>query len=100
MRNYYKPASWNVICSVCGCLVKSDEIKKRWDGILVCKDDWEPRNILDFIRPITERGAVPFSNPEQADVFVVIPYLRETLAVAGIAVAGRAISGYFNPNLL
>lgn len=88
---YFKSGTWNVICAVCGGEYKSDEILKRWDGLLVCKDDFEVRHVADFIRPITEHSSVPFSNPEPADVFVVVPY--RTSAIAGIAVAGIAISG-------
>lgn len=99
MSTYYKPGCWNVICQVCGVQYKSDEIKKRWDGALVCKDDWEPRNILDFLRPITEREGVPYSNPEPADVFISVPYLQGRQAIAGVAIAGLAITNYTSPNL-
>lgn len=74
MQNYYKPGCWNVVCSVCGVQFKSDEIKKRWDGALVCKDDWEPRHILDFIKPKPERAGVPYAAPEPADTFVTVFY--------------------------
>lgn len=95
MQNYYKPGCWNVICTVCGSKFKSDEIKKRWDGALVCKDDWEPRHILDFIRPVTERAGVPFSNPEPTDVFVgtTCPYPTQyAMADIGTADCSRADS--------
>lgn len=71
--SYYKAGTWNCICAVCGAQVKSDEIIKRWDGVLVCKDDYEPRHIADFLRPITERTTVPFTAPEPPDVFVELP---------------------------
>lgn len=90
-KNYYKAGCWNVICAVCGVQYKSDEIKKRWDGQLVCKDDWEPRHSLDFLRATTERGTVPFSNPEPTDVFVEVGYIAGT--IAGIAIAGTSITG-------
>jgi hypothetical protein len=99
MRNYYKAGTWNVICQVCGKQVKSDAIIKRWDGVLVCKEDYEPRHILDFVRSTTERGSVPFVSPEPADVFVDVVYLQDQQAIAGIGVAGLAITGYSNPNL-
>jgi len=36
--------SVHVMCPVCGKEVKSrDELKMRWDGVLVCKFDWDPR---------------------------------------------------------
>lgn len=97
MKNYYKPGCWNVICQVCGVQFKSDEIKKRWDGALVCKDDWEPRHPMDFLRATPERGTVPFSNPEPTDTFVTVNYITST--VAGTAIAGVSIAGADYPNL-
>lgn len=75
MQNYFKSGSWNAICMVCGVQYKSDEILKRWDGLLVCKNDWEPRHSLDFLRATPERGSVPFVSPEPTDVFVTVPYI-------------------------
>lgn len=90
-QNYYKPGTWNCICAVCGIQVKSDAILKRWDGVLVCKDDFEVRHSLDFLRVKTERGSIPFTAPEPTDAFVDVFYL--VTALAGIAIAGRSISG-------
>lgn len=84
---------------VCGVQYKSDEIKKRWDGLLVCKEDWEPRHSLDFLRATPERGSVPFSSPEPADTFVSVPYISGKQGISGIALSGMAITGYVNPLL-
>lgn len=94
---YFKSGTWNVICAVCGREYKSDEILKRWDGLLVCRDDFEVRHVADFIRPVTERSSVPFSNPEPTDVFVPVTYIVP--AIAGIAIAGISISGNAYINL-
>ncbi len=92
MQNYYKPGCWNVLCMVCGVEFKSDEIRKRWDGLLVCKNDYEDRNILDFTRVKPEMGSVPFSNPDPGiDSFVPVTYYDT--AKAGLAIAGQAVSG-------
>lgn len=84
---YFKSGSWNCICAVCGKQVKSDEILKRWDGLLVCKSDWESRHILDFFRPTSENISVPFVSPEPEDTFVFVCYLE---ASQGIADTGEA----------
>lgn len=91
MKNYYKAGTWNCICSVCGKQVKSDEIIKRWDGLLVCRDDFEVRHSLDFIRARPEKGSVPFTAPEPADTFVTVvcPYPRQ-YAMADIGTADCA----------
>lgn len=51
---------YNVICDVCGFKYKASELKQRWDGPMVCKDDWEPRNILDFYRTRNDVHKLPF----------------------------------------
>lgn len=98
-KNYFKSGTWNCFCQVCGKQIKSDEILRRWDGVYVCKEDYETRHILDFLRPVTEQGSVPFIVPEPADLFIVVPYLQGAQAIAGIAITGLAVSGYTNPNL-
>ena len=59
-ENVYKPGDWWHECPVCGFDYRISEMKERWDGVLVCKKDWEPRNPLDKVEhrsgePITIR---------------------------------------------
>jgi hypothetical protein len=77
--NFFKHGSWNFICDVCGQKYKSEESRKRWDGLVVCKKDWEPRHPQELIRVPAETGqAVPDPRPDVdfgADIFVSIPYV-------------------------
>ena len=59
---------WKAVCDVCGFTFNSDELKERWDGLMVCKDDWEPRNILDFYRPVKEDISVPWARPDNVEI--------------------------------
>ena len=61
---------WNAICDVCGQKYKSGDMKKRWDGLMVCHNDWEPRHPQDFLRAVPDRQAVPWSRPRTEDIFV------------------------------
>lgn len=65
-NNYFKSGDWNILCDVCGWKIKASESKHRWDGLIVCKSDWEPRHELDFIKARTEQNSIPFSRPEPA----------------------------------
>lgn len=56
---------YNAICDVCGGQFKSDKLMQRWDGYMVCKDDWEPRNILDFYRPRDDNHKLPWTRPDK-----------------------------------
>lgn len=93
---YFKAGTWNVVCQVCGFQHKSDEIRKRWDGLLVCKDDWEPRHSLDFIKTRPERAGVPYSAPEPTDVFVGVSCPFPTAGgMADVGTADCAIADYY-----
>lgn len=70
MQNHLRLGSWNLICDICGQKKKAEDIKRRWDNYLVCKDDWERRHPSDFLRVSKEKGYVPFSFREPNDVFV------------------------------
>lgn len=48
----------NAICDCCGFKVKQSELKKRWDGAMVCKADWEPRHPQDSVKVRPERNNV------------------------------------------
>lgn len=55
---------YNVICDVCRRKMKASDLRKRWDGFMVCKDDWEPRHPLDFYRPKNDTHVLPFTRPD------------------------------------
>ena len=71
----YVSGDWNLYCDVCNKKIKASESKERWDGYRVCKDDWEPRQPLDFIRARLDKISVPFVRGPGPDVFVDVPYI-------------------------
>jgi len=77
MPNYYKPGVWNVICDVCGFEYKSDELRKRWDGLMVCQHDWEPRHPQDLLRVPREDVSVPWTRPVSTELFVSFDIVTE-----------------------
>ena len=72
----YKPGQWNWICDVCGFQFKSAEMKERWDGVLVCAKDYEPRHPADFARSVTDDTSIPWSRPQQTDTFIDVDYIE------------------------
>jgi len=68
----YRPGDWNIICDVCGQKVKASVSRKRWDGLIVCKDDWEVRHPMDFIKTPVDKISVPFSRPRPPDEFLEV----------------------------
>ena len=79
MADHYKKGVWNVICQVCGMKFKSDQIRKRWDGLLVCNSDFEHRHPSDYYRARPEKQGVPFTSPEPTDTFVSVSYVESTV---------------------
>lgn len=94
MNNYYKSGTWNAICDVCGFKFKMDKLKKRWDGLMVCHEDFELDHPQKYLR-VRESGlAVQPVRPEvEPDQFVPVCYLSGISAYAGLAVAGCSIAG-------
>lgn len=100
-RNTYKAGEWNVWCMVCNKKIKSGEALKRWDGLLVCHEDYENRHPLDFLRTRQERISVPFSAPTTFTNFdgPVYPAYPFCTAEGSSGVAGLAFAGCLRPHL-
>ena len=87
--------SWNVICDVCGFKYKNHQLKKRWDGLIVCEEDFESRHPQDFAKiPRTEK-AIPWARPEKTDTFVDVDYISSSEGVQETTIP----SGHFNNGL-
>lgn len=71
MRNtWWDSGNYNTICDVCGFKYKATGLRKRWDGLMVCMQDWEIRHPQELIRPIPDQNKVPWTRPEGTDQFV------------------------------
>lgn len=84
---YHKPGTWNVICDVCGFKYKSDQVRLRWDGRMVCDKDWETRHPQDLPRPARGQIPLPFVRPEPEDEFILVCTVagRQSLPDSGVA---------------
>lgn len=87
---YYVPGSWNVICDSCGKKIKASEAKQRWDGLIVCPEDFEMRQPQDFVKARADKISVPFTRPRPTDVFVVSCDLFTSSGVSDVGVADCA----------
>ena len=98
MQNYFKSGVWNVICDVCGFEFKSDEVKKRWDGLMVCDGDFEHDHPQKYLR-VRETGlAVPYVRAEPEDEFIDLCYVYAIPAFVGLAEVGCAKVGVSTPS--
>lgn len=91
------PGTWRAVCQVCGFEFASDEIKKRWDGLLVCSKDYETRHPQTLIK-IREESSVPaFVSSEPEDVFVHFCDIFDSSSYVGMAEAGCARASVISP---
>jgi hypothetical protein len=70
VRNNYTSGDWNIVCDVCDKKIKASESRKRWDGLIVCQDDFEYRHPQDFIKSKQDKIYVPYVRKEVDDQFV------------------------------
>jgi hypothetical protein len=75
-RNTFTSGQWNLICDSCGKKIKAGESRKRWDGLIVCSEDYEQRHSQDFVRARQDKISIPFSRPRPPDIFVQVNYLQ------------------------
>lgn len=84
---HHKNGEWLAICNVCGFQFHSSMLKKRWDGLMVCKDDWEERHPQDFVKGVKDDQSVPWTRTEPEDV---------TIDTSGWVIPDSVPNGTFN----
>lgn len=76
MTTYIRKGENNVDCPVCGFKKKSGEMVRRWDGVYVCREDWEVRHPQDLLRITEENSSVLFSyGDDDYDKTPVTPFV-------------------------
>jgi len=73
-KNHYISGQWNVTCDVCSKKIKAHDAKTRWDGLVVCPDDFEHRHPQDYVKAKLDKITVPFTRPRPPDVFTNVVY--------------------------
>ena len=66
----YVPGDWLSICDSCGRKFKASQLRKRWDGFMVCSEDWEARHPQDFLKSKPDNQTVPWTRPQSGLVFI------------------------------
>lgn len=97
MKKTTWPGNWKCACHVCGFWYPSSEIKKRWDGALVCPKDYETRHPQTLIKVRGERAFPSFvSKDASPDTEVFFCTIQSASGYAGMGTAGCMQAGpYF-----
>src|SRR5574340_1741042 len=80
-----KSYDYRAICDVCGFKKWSYELRERWDGKMVCHEDWEPRNILDFYCTRNDAHRLPWTRPDAQEITTDLTISGYALATNGVA---------------
>jgi len=78
MKNHLILGDWNALCDSCGRKFKASSLQKRWDGLIVCREDWEQRHPQDLLRVQREQISVPWSRPYPAQDTYLPWYYTDT----------------------
>lgn len=73
-NNFFRAGSYYFICDVCGEKHHKEDMRIRWDNMVVCPKDYEVRHPQDFLRAREDRQSVPISRPRPTDSFVPIAF--------------------------
>jgi hypothetical protein len=91
------PGGYNALCDQCGMKFKASQLRKRWDGHMVCEKDWEPRHPMDFFRTIDDTRVLPWTRPDNDGYDVspstgiyCTPYRARAMADFGTADCAKA----------
>lgn len=93
-NNYYVSGSHNIICDVCGVRFKFGDVRKRWDGLIVCHKDYEQDHPQKYLRVRETGQAVPIIRDEPVDTFqfvcdIISKQPRAEYGTAGCATVGQ-----------
>lgn len=70
MKTYFVLGDSKAVCDECGFDFHQSQLRKRWDGAMVCAADWEARHPQDLIKPRSERSFVRDARPAPAYRFL------------------------------
>jgi hypothetical protein len=93
-KDYLKSGDHNAWCDRCGFKFKASELRKEWQGFMVCSGCWEPRHPQELIRSVPEKPAPPWSRPRNDGPSPLIPTYPAGTPDASIDNAGTP---YFTP---
>lgn len=65
----YRNPEPNAICDITGFKHPKSQMRMMWNGLYVHKDEWEPRQPQDFVKPIRSQKPVKNARPHRTPVF-------------------------------
>ncbi len=96
MAKYYH-GQWKVVCDVCGWRFPSSQVRKRWDGQVVCEADYETDHPQKHIRAQADPKPVPSDMIRRwHDDFTAVCTLITVQSIPGIGIPGCLVPSKVN----
>lgn len=67
---FYIPGSFYRICERTGMKTREFNTRREWQGLIVRKEVFEPRQPQDFVRGVPDNQTVPYPRPRPTNVFI------------------------------
>jgi len=93
MQNWLKLGDYNAICDSCGRKFKASTMRKRWDGLFVCKEDYEIKHPQLSLKVRGDKQQVPIPRPESTDQFLEFCDIWTSSPMADFGTADCAFVG-------
>jgi hypothetical protein len=84
----YNNGDWLAICDACGRQFPASSLRMRWDNLMTCEGDWEPRQPQDFVKGVADLMKPPWVRSESQDQFIPINFTTDL----GVATLGSSSS--------
>lgn len=88
MKKTTWPGNWKTVCDVCDFWFPSSDLRKRWDGLMVCQKDWETRHPQDLIKIRGEKAVPSFVRKDPPDQFINTCTIEGSSGYVGLGTAG------------
>ncbi len=72
MKTHFILGDSKAQCDVCGFDMHQSMLRKRWDGAMVCSQDWEARHPQDLVKARSERNNVKDARPAPAYRYLAV----------------------------
>ena len=79
-RPRYNSGNWKAVCDSCGRIFPASELQQRWDGLKVCRWDYEIRQPQDFVKGQADKITPAYVRVEPANTFRVRDYVSTSYA--------------------
>ncbi len=69
-EKFFRMGSFYRVCERTGFVTRAENTRREWQGLIVSKRVFEPRQPQDFVRGVQDIQTVPLPRPRPTDVFI------------------------------